>query len=143
MWAEQVRQECFPYFMFLTRDTGAQHYFGVPLARAWEIFSSAMRKVSGLGRTVRALSMSTGPGKIQVAGVATIHGEKVFVLRVIQGRNPEWCYKPFFAKYDEKALWLDDLQPAFGEKQFFFQAEYQGMMHEAESQVEVQKVVGL
>ena len=29
---------------------------------------------------------------------------------------------PFFAKYDENAIWLDDLEPAFGEK-FFFEDE--------------------
>ena len=30
--------------------------------------------------------------------------------------------EPFFAKYDENAIWLDDLKPAFGEK-FFFEDE--------------------
>ena len=29
--------------------------------------------------------------------------------------------KTFFAKYDPKASWLDDLEPAFGEKEFFFE----------------------
>ena len=31
----------FPYYMFLVRDTGAQHYFGVPLARGYEIYREA------------------------------------------------------------------------------------------------------
>jgi len=29
--------------------------------------------------------------------------------------------KPFFAEYDEKAIYPDGLNPAFGEKGFFFE----------------------
>jgi hypothetical protein len=65
--------------------------------------------------------MSTDPGKIQVLGVTKLNGEKVFVLRFLQGRDPEWVHKPFFAKYDEAATWLDEMTPAFGEKSFFFE----------------------
>ena len=68
--------------------------------------------------------MSAGPGKIEVQGVTEINGEKVFVLRMIQGRNPDWVQQPFFAKYDEKATWISDLKPAFGEQKFFFEDEY-------------------
>jgi hypothetical protein len=64
---------------------------------------------------VRGPSMSATPGKVLIDGVAEIHGEKVFVLKFIQGRNPEWAGQVFFAKYDETARWLDDLRPAFGE----------------------------
>ena len=122
MWRKQVQLGCIPYYMFAVRDTGAQHYFGVPLVRAHEIFQNAYKKVSGLGRTVRGPSMSATPGKVQIDGVATINGEKVIALRFLQGRNPDWVQKPFFAKYDENAIWLDDLKPAFSEK-FFFEDE--------------------
>jgi L-lysine 2,3-aminomutase len=122
MWTKQVQLGCIPYYMFIVRDTGAQHYFGISLAKAQEIFRNAYKKVSGLGRTVRGPSMSATPGKVQVDGVVTVMGEKVFSLRFLQGRNPEWVQKPFFAKYDENAIWLDDLKPAFEEK-FFFEDE--------------------
>jgi len=36
--------------MFVARDTGAQHYFSVPLVRAWEIFRKAYTQVSGAAR---------------------------------------------------------------------------------------------
>jgi KamA family protein len=127
MWRMQVRLGLVPYYMFMERDTGAHHYFEVPLARAWEVYRKAMQQVSGLGRTARGPSMSAGPGKIEIQGVTEIAGEKVFVLRFIQGRNPDWVQKPFFAKYDEKATWLDQLIPAFGEDKFFFEDEYQAM----------------
>jgi hypothetical protein len=64
--------------------------------------------------------MSAFPGKVQVLGVKEIHGEKVFVLQLLQGRDPDWVLKPFFAQYDEKAIWLDELKPTFGERSFFF-----------------------
>jgi L-lysine 2,3-aminomutase len=122
MWKKQVQLGCIPYYMFVVRDTGAQHYFGVPLVKAYEIFREAYKKVSGLGRTVRGPSMSATPGKVLVDGTPTINGKKVISLRFLQGRNPDWVQKPFFAEYDEKAIWLDDLKPAFEEK-FFFEDE--------------------
>ncbi len=121
MWREQVRLGIVPYYMFVERDTGARHYFEVSLARAWEIYRDAYKCVSGLARTVRGPSMSAWPGKVEIQGVAEIHGEKVFVLRMIQARNPDWVQRPFFARFDETATWLDDLVPAFGGERFFFQ----------------------
>lgn len=128
MWKEQVRLGIVPYYMFVERDTGARHYFEVPLAQAWNIYRDAMQQVSGLARTVRGPSMSASPGKVEVQGVTEIQGEKVFVLRFIQGRNPDWVQKPFFAKYDEQATWLNHLQPALGESSFFYEPEYQDMI---------------
>ncbi|MCB1985317.1 MAG: lysine 2,3-aminomutase [Burkholderiales bacterium] len=127
MWREQVRQGLVPYYMFVERDTGARRYFEVPLARAWQVYREALKRVSGLGRTVRGPSMSTGPGKIEIQGVTVINGEKVFVLRFLQARNPDWAQRPFFAQFDPQATWLDQLKPAFGDEKFFFQAEYDAM----------------
>lgn len=127
MWREQVRLGLIPYYMFMERDTGAKRYFEVPLARAWEVYQTAIQQVSGLARTARGPSMSAGPGKVEVQGISEIKGEKVFILRFIQARNPDWVQRPFFAKYDDKATWLDQLRPAFGEEKFFFEDEYQDM----------------
>jgi len=122
MWQKQVSLGCIPYYMFVVRDTGAQQYFGVPLVKAEKIFRTAFRKVSGLARTVRGPSMSATPGKVHVLGVSEINGQKVMALQLLQGRESEWVGVPFFAKYDENAIWLDDLEPAFSEK-FFFEDE--------------------
>jgi KamA family protein len=127
MWRMQVKLGLIPYYMFVERDTGAKRYFEIPLARAWQVYREAMQQVSGLGRTARGPSMSAGPGKVEVQGITEINGEKVFVLRFIQARNPEWVQRPFFARFDEQATWLDQLQPAFGEEKFFFQDEYDAM----------------
>ncbi|THB66423.1 MAG: lysine 2,3-aminomutase [Gammaproteobacteria bacterium] len=127
MWKEQVRLGIIPYYMFVERDTGAKAYFELPIVKAWEIYKDAISNVSGLSRTARGPSMSAGPGKVEIQGVATIKSEKVIVLRFIQARNHEWVQKPFFAKYDENATWLDQLKPAFGEEKFFFEEEYEHM----------------
>jgi KamA family protein len=120
MWTEEVRLGAVHYYMFVERDTGPKHYFEVPLARALRIYTSALSRVSGLARTVRGPSMSATPGKVLVDGVTTINGERVFVLKIIQGRDPEWTNRVFFAHFDSAATWLDDLEPAFGEREFFF-----------------------
>ncbi len=121
MWKTQVALGAVPYYMFVERDTGARNYFEVPLARAYEIFTAAYSRTSGLCRTVRGPSMSATPGKVLVEGTAEMAGEKVFVLKMLQGRDPDWVNTVFFAAYDERASWLDDLRPAFGETSFFFE----------------------
>ncbi|WP_119395643.1 KamA family radical SAM protein [Salinibius halmophilus] len=127
MWREQVQLGIIPYYMFVERDTGAQHYFEVPLVEAWNIFRDAYQQVSGVARTVRGPSMSADPGKVEIQGVCEINGEKVISLRFIQGRNPDWVNRPFFAKYDEKATWLHHLEPAFGEEKWFWTDEFEAM----------------
>jgi len=122
LWRRQIRLGAVPYYMFVERDTGPRHYFEVPLARGLRIFQDAYRQISGLGRTVHGPSMSATPGKVLVEGRATIHGEDVFVLKFLQGRDPSWVGRPFFAKFDPHATWLDDLRPAFGEREFFFES---------------------
>jgi KamA family protein len=132
VWAEMLRRQvalgCIPYYMFVARDTGAQHYFGVPLVEAWHIFRQTYQSVSGICRTIRGPSMSCVPGKVQILGVSEVRGEKVIVLRMIQGRNPDWAARPFHAEYDEKATWFSDLKPAFGEEKFFFQDELDSIL---------------
>lgn len=120
MWKEQVRLGCIPYYMFVERDTGAKPYFSIPLVRAWRIFQNAYQRVSGVARTVRGPSMSAHPGKVVVDGTAVINGEKVFVLRLLQARVPDHVKRPFFAKFNPEATWLTELEPAFGERNFFF-----------------------
>jgi len=121
MWRKEVSLGVIPYYMFIARNTGAQDYFAVTLEKAWQVYRKAIQQVSGLCRTVRGPSMSCAPGKIQVVGTQKIRGEKVFVLNFLQGRNPDWVGRPFFARYNPQAIWLNDLEPAFSEDQFFFE----------------------
>ncbi len=116
MWRGQLRLGLVPYYMFVERDTGPQGYFAVPLARAAEIFRDAYSSVSGLCRTVRGPSMSATPGKVCIDGVAQVAGQRVFVLHMIQARDPSLVGRPFFAHFDPTATWLSDLRPAFADR---------------------------
>ncbi|TPV97177.1 MAG: lysine 2,3-aminomutase [Myxococcales bacterium FL481] len=123
LWRTGVQLGAIPYYMFVERDTGPKGYFEVPLEHAWNLFREAYQQVSGLARTVRGPSMSAFPGKVAVVGVAEVKDERVFVLEFLQARDPTWVRRPFFARYDPAATWLDDLRPAFGEPRFFFEEE--------------------
>lgn len=68
--------------------------------------------------------MSASAGKIGVIGIEDVKGERVFVLKFFQSRNPEWTKRVFFAKFNPDATWIDELRPAFGEKAFFFENDY-------------------
>jgi L-lysine 2,3-aminomutase len=122
LWRLQVQLGAIPYYMFVERDTGPKQYFELPLARVLEIFQGAYRQISGLARTVRGPSMSATPGKVVVQGTAQLGDERAFVLQFLQGRDPGWVGRPFFARYDPRATWLDQLRPAQGEGEFFFEA---------------------
>jgi L-lysine 2,3-aminomutase len=123
MWRRQVHYGMVPYYMFIARDTGAQHYFAIPLVNAWRMYRSAYQRVSGIARTVRGPVMSTDPGKVQVLGTSIVNEEKVLSLQFLQARNPNWVRRPFFARHDSKAIWLNELRPAFGARNFFFETD--------------------
>lgn len=136
IWADMLKKQvslgCIPYYMFIARNTGAQHYFSIPLVEAWRIFRETYQQVSGICRTVRGPSMSCLPGKVQILGVAEVKDEKVMTFRMIQGRDPDWAARPFFAKLDETAIWYTDLKPAFGEEKFFFTDELNQILNPEE-----------
>lgn len=126
LWDLEVRLGAHPYYMFVERDTGARGYFEVPLVEAYEIYSEAYRTVTGLARTVRGPVMSCMPGKVLVDDVTEYDGEPAIVLKMIQGRNPEWVNRTFLARRDDKATWFDQLKPAG--KPWFFGDELQHMI---------------
>ena len=146
LWRTGVRLGLIPYYMFVERDTGARKYFEVPLVQCYEIFKEAYSSVSGLARSVRGPSMSAFPGKVRILGVVKLRDitddnvlellretvrfdvlgdpDKPFlVCDFIQARDPSWVRKPFFAEFDEGASWFDDLRPAFGKRQFYFEEQ--------------------
>lgn len=121
MWKQQVKMGMIPYYLFIPRNTGAQHYFALPLVEALKIFRLSYTQVSGLARTVRGPIMSSDPGKIEIMGTPVINDKKYIALQFIQGRNLDWVKRPFYAKYDAKAIWRTQLKPAWGDKFFYEQ----------------------
>ena len=120
LWNKQERLGIIPYYMFVERQTGSYRYYEVPLQKAYEVYRNALCQTSGLVRTVRGPSMSTTNGKVEIQGITQIQNKKVFVLRYIQASNPEWVQRPFFAHFNDKATWFDQLKPFYPEDAFFF-----------------------
>lgn len=120
MWKQQVNCGIHPYYMFVERDTGAHHYFGLPLSQTHEIYTEAIRQVSGLARTARGPVMSATPGKVVIDGTVKLPEGKAFVLRFLQARNPELVGRPFFAKWSATAQWWDELSPLGSDDELFF-----------------------
>ncbi len=114
LWRNMTRSGLLPYYLFVERDTGPQQFFAVSLIRAYEMFRDAYSRVSGLARTIRGPVMSAHPGKVCIDGLADIAGERVFVLRYLQARDPRLVGRPFFAHLDPEAIWFTDLKPALG-----------------------------
>jgi L-lysine 2,3-aminomutase len=120
LWQTEVRNGVVPYYMFVERDTGARRYYGLPLARAVEIYRGALQRVSGLGRSARGPVMSATPGKVAIDGVVDLDGGPAFALRMLQARRPELVGRPFFAAYDPHAQWWDELRPyGTSDREFF------------------------
>jgi KamA family protein len=108
MWELQVHLGCIPYYMFLPRDTGAQHYFSETLQNAHRIFTDAIQNTTGLCRTVRGPIMSVTQGKLELLDVQ----DDKFFLRYIQHRDPKMAYKVFLARSKRPdPIWFDDLAP--------------------------------
>ena len=135
LWKDQVKHGIIPYYFFIERNTGAEEHFAIPLNKAFEIYREAYKQISGLNRTVRGPSMSALPGKVSIEGITELYGEKVFVLTLLQARNPDWVKRPFFAKYSTTATWLNELRPAFGGNKFFFQDELNELIHSNKGQM--------
>ncbi len=110
MWEQQVLLGIMPYYMFVARPTGNHAYFSVPLARCLEIYQEAVSLVSGLSRTARGPVMSCDDGKMMIEGTTIVGGEKYFVMRFLQARDPQDLGALRFYKYDPEAMWVDDLE---------------------------------
>lgn len=106
LWSEQVQLGCVPYYMFLPRDTGAQHYFAETLADALAIYRGAIQRICGLARTARGPVMSMTSGKVELLDIE----DDQYQIRFLQHRQPELTYKIFRARARvPQPLWFDDL----------------------------------
>jgi hypothetical protein len=56
-----------------------------------------------------------------------VRGDTLFVLKMLQGRDPGWAQQVFFAEFDAQASWLDELRPAWNGPEFFFEPSIRAM----------------
>jgi len=98
---------CPPYYLFQCRPTVGNEPYSVPIVRGWFIFREALRHGSGLARRARFV-MSHESGKIEILAV---DDERIYVR---YHRAKESANRGQFMVYErnDRAHWLDDLQPA-------------------------------
>jgi L-lysine 2,3-aminomutase len=100
---------CPPYYLFQGRPTAGNEPYEVPIVRGWEIFTDAIRHGSGLARRARFV-MSHETGKIEVLAV----DEKHIYLRYHRAKDEALRGQFMIYKRDDRACWLDQLEPAAG-----------------------------
>ena len=100
---------CPPYYLFQGRPTAGNGPFKVPIVRGWEVFMEALRHGSGLARRARFV-MSHETGKIEIPAVDDEH----IYLRYHRAKDPALRGQFMIYKRNEKACWLDELEPAHG-----------------------------
>ncbi|MCK4343064.1 MAG: KamA family radical SAM protein [Phycisphaerae bacterium] len=100
---------CPPYYLFQCRPTAGNEPYAVPLVRGWEIFREAMRQGSGLARRPRYV-MSHELGKVEIVGIEDGH----LLLRFHRSKDPEFRGVLMAYKLNDKAYWLDELEPVEG-----------------------------
>ncbi len=114
MWTKQVNLGMIPYYMFIERETGPYEYFGLPIARVYDIYHNAIRESASFAKTLTAPVMSASKGKVQVMSVVDnpVDQKKYFMLQYVRHRDASQTFRPFFAHYDENATWFDQLEIA-------------------------------
>ena len=63
--------------------------------------------------------------QVCVDGITEVARLRVFVLRMLQARDPSLVGRPFFAQFDPLATWLTDLEPAFADRFPFDPSPYE------------------
>ena len=102
-------------------DSGAMYRAVTLFALRRGLAGNGIADEAGILNALPEITITFRPDSETGFSATYLNGEKVFVLRFIQGRNPDWVQRPFFAAYDEQATWLNHLRPAFGQETFFFE----------------------
>ena len=118
LWTTGVRLGAVPYYMFVERDTGPSDYFAAAVGARLRYLPAGLphgvRTGAHGARAVHERLSREGAGRRHCRSGR----RKVFALQFLQARNPDWVRRPFYARFDPLATWLDELQPAFGESAF-------------------------
>lgn len=94
-----------PYYVFIGRPILGNSRFVLPLRRAWEIYTDALSRCTGLAKTAK-LMMSHATGKIEVVG----YDDDLIVLRYHHSPDSAEQGKLVFARTRGDESWFDDLR---------------------------------
>ncbi|HNQ23027.1 MAG TPA: KamA family radical SAM protein [Phycisphaerae bacterium] len=100
---------CPPYYLFQCRPTLGNEPYTVPIVRGWQLFKEAMHLGSGLAWRARFV-MSHATGKLEIV---TVDDDQIH-LQYHRARDPELRGQTLCYRRDDRACWLDELEPVAG-----------------------------
>jgi KamA family protein len=92
-----------PYYVFQCRPTLGNRSYSVPLETAWETFSRAQARCSGLARRARFV-ISHSTGKVEVMMVS----DGLVYMKYLRAAAPSNDGRFMIFQSDKNAHWLDD-----------------------------------
>lgn len=121
LWNELSYLGVQQYYVFQVRPTVGNKMFVVPLVEAYRLIEEAKKLCSGLGKRVRFV-MSHASGKVEITGV----DRSCIYLKYHQAKSPLDSQRMLICRRDDKAVWLDQLQPLRGYQNPYYRREYLG-----------------
>lgn len=104
------------YYIFQNRPTIGNEPYTVPLVEAYHIIENAKRQCSGLAKRSKYV-ISHESGKIEILGV---DDEQIY-LKYHRAKYSRDERRLLICRRDDQACWLDDLPPADGYENEYFQ----------------------
>ncbi|HOF06773.1 MAG TPA: hypothetical protein PLE59_07045 [Bacteroidales bacterium] len=125
--------------MYIPRPTGEVEYFTRPLADINKVFNKIYKSLASVNRPSRYITMTLSAGKISLLGDTKIDNDRIFALKINEGRDMNWCDNVFFAEYDEQTSNIANLKPYKADK-FFYEDELEEIENNLEKNIlEAQK----
>jgi len=104
------------YYIFQNRPTVGNEPYTIPIVEAYFKIEKAKRKTSGLAKRAK-YTMSHESGKVEIMGVDDDH----IYLKYHRARLPKDEQRFFICRRNDDAYWLDQLQPAPGHTNEYYQ----------------------
>ena len=104
------------YYVFQGRPTAGNEPFEVPIVEAYFKVEEAKRRCSGLAKRAK-YCMSHESGKIEIIGVDRQH----IYLKYHRAKHKRDEQRLLVCRRDDEAFWLDQLQPARGFRNDYYQ----------------------
>ncbi len=117
LWNELSYMGVAQYYVFQGRPTAGNAAFEVPIVEAYRKIEHAKRHCSGLAKRVK-FAMSHESGKVEIVGVDHRH----IYLKYHRAKYKQDEQRMLVCLRDDKAYWLDQLQPAHGYENEYYTA---------------------
>jgi len=118
LWNELSYMGVPQYYVFQGRPTSGNETYEVPIVEAYFNIEEAKKKCSGLAKRTKYV-MSHESGKIEIVGV----DDRQIYLRYHRAMDARNENRFFICHRDDRAYWLDQLKPAEGHRNRYYQSD--------------------